>query len=289
MQQPFSKSILLRPFVKRFVGGETLEEALAALKNLKAQGFFTTLDFLGESVRNEKEAQAATEEYIQSLKALKKEGLDCNISVKLTQLGLRIDENFTFENFMKIAKAAFEVGGFVRIDMEDSPYTAQTLRLVARVHKHHANVGAVLQGMLRRTPEDLVEMLKEKIRIRLCKGAYKEPPSIAFPDKQDVNRQYVTLMKRLLTSGIYHGIATHDEKIIEEAKRFAIQENISKDAFEFQMLLGIRNRFAKRLVDEGWKVRIYVPYGDFWFPYMTRRLSERKENIWFVIKNLFRG
>ena len=278
----------MQPMVKRFIGGETLDEALQTLRSLKKRGFFTSLDLLGESVANKKEAYQATEEYIENLQALHKQGLDKNISIKLTQLGLDIDVALAKENLIKIVKVAGELKGFVRVDMEGSSYTELTVQLVEEVHREHAQVGMVLQGYLRRTPKDVVRLLNGKVPIRLCKGAYKEPPSIAFPDKKEVDQQYVTPMKRLLTSGIYHGIATHDEKIIEEAKRFVAHEKLPKDSFEFQMLLGIRNKFAEALVKEGWHVRIYVPYGTFWFPYMTRRLRERKENIWFVIKNLFR-
>ncbi|MDP2600186.1 MAG: proline dehydrogenase family protein [Deltaproteobacteria bacterium] len=282
-------SILLKPFAKRFIGGETLEEALQTLHQLHHRGFLTTLDFLGESNQNRAEAEKAAEEYIANLKTLKKEGLDRNISIKLTQIGLEMDENFAKENFTKIAAAAKATNGFVRVDMEGSPYTEQTLKLTAEVHKNYPHVGVVLQSMLRRTPEDALCMLKEGIRVRLVKGAYKEPPSIAYPDKKETDRQYVMVMKRLLISGIYHAIATHDEKIIKEAIEFVKKEGIAKDSFEFQMLLGIRNKFAKKLLQEGYRLRIYVPYGKSWLPYMTRRLRERKENIWFVIKNIFRG
>ncbi len=284
-----SVSAIIKPFSKRFIGGETLPEAIETLRRLKKEGFMTTLDFLGESNLSRVDAQKATAEYIENLNVLKKEGLDRNISVKLTQIGLDIDENFTKENLIEIVKVAAAMNGFVRIDMEGSPYTEQTLRLAVEAHKKNRSVGMVLQSMLRRTSEDAVHLLKEAIPIRLVKGAYKEPPSIAFTDKKDVDRQYVTVMKRLLTSGIYHAIATHDEKIIKEGMAFVKKEKISKDSFEFQMLFGIRNKFAKQLVQEGWRVRIYVPYGEFWFPYMVRRLRERKENIWFVIKNIFRG
>lgn len=275
--------------VNRFIGGETLAEALRTLYGLKKRGFATTLDLLGESVTNKKEADRATEEYIENLRGLHKNGLDKNISIKLTQLGLDIDAGLARDNLVKIVKVAGEMGGFVRVDMEGSAYTEETVQMVEKVHRDHPHVGAVLQAYLRRTPGDAIRLLRARVPIRLCKGAYKEPPSIAFPDKKEVDRQYVTLMKRLLTSGVCHGIATHDEKIIEETKKFAHREKIAKEAFEFQMLFGIRNRFAEGLVQEGWRVRIYVPYGTFWFPYMTRRLRERKENIWFVVKNLFRA
>lgn len=289
MTRTLQKKFFLKPLVKRFIGGETLQEALQTLHPLRQQGFMTTLDFLGESNQNRADAEKATLEYIANLEALKKEGLDRNISIKLTQIGLDIDENFAKENLTKIAATAKAMNGFIRVDMEGSPYTAQTLKVAAEVHKNYPHVGVVLQSMLRRTPEDAIFMLKEGIQIRLVKGAYKEPPSIAYPDKKEVDRQYVMVMKRLLTSGIYHAIATHDEKVINEAMQFAKKEGVAKDSFEFQMLLGIRNKFAKELVQKGYRVRIYVPYGKSWLPYMTRRLRERKENVWFVIKNIFRG
>lgn len=289
MTQPeFSlKYLVLRPMVKRFIGGETLPEALETLRELRKKGFFTTLDLLGESVSNKKEALKATEEYIENLKVLKQHNLDRNISIKLTQLGLDVDYDFAKENLVHLAKVAGDMNGFVRVDMEGSAYTEMTIKLVDEVHREYPHVGTVLQASLRRTSQDAVQLLKSGVKIRLCKGAYKEPPSIAFADKPLVDQQYITVMKRLLTSGIYHGIATHDGKIIEEAKQFACQQKIKPDSFEFQMLLGIRNKFAEKLVKEGWRVRIYVPYGTFWFPYMTRRLRERKENLWFVVKNLF--
>ena len=294
MQQHLSektvgKKTFFKLFAKRFIGGETLPEAIETLKRLKQEGFLTTLDFLGESNHREEEAFAATKEYIENLHALKQHGLDRNISIKLTQIGLDINEDLTRGNLLKILQVASMMQGFVRVDMEGSACTAQTLKLTAEVHKEFSHVGVVLQSMLRRTPEDVVWMLKEKIGIRLVKGAYKEPLSIAFQDKREVNQQYVALMKRLLTSGVYHAMATHDEAAIREATLFIEKEKIAKDSFEFQMLLGIRTRFAKELVKQGYRVRIYVPYGKAWLPYMTRRLRERKENIWFVIKNIFRG
>ncbi|OGQ04602.1 MAG: hypothetical protein A2W61_07005 [Deltaproteobacteria bacterium RIFCSPLOWO2_01_44_7] len=279
----------LKPFVKRFIGGESLKEALATLQNLKKEGFKTTLDYLGESVTNRDQALEATQEYIRNLRELNPLGLDKNISIKLTQIGLDIDEGFAKQNLIEIVKTAKTMNGFVRVDMEGSAYTEASLRLVSQAHQEIPCIGAVLQTMLRRTAQDVLLLIKKGVRIRLVKGAYKEPISIAFQDKRDVDAQYVTIMKRLLTSGIYHAIATHDEKIINEAETFVGKMGLKKDSFEFQMLLGIRADLARQLVKEGWNVRIYVPYGKAWFPYFMRRLRERRENVWFVIKNLFRG
>lgn len=282
-----SKKFLFGPAARRFIGGETMNEALETLRRLKQEGLMTTLDFLGESVTTREEAQNATLEYIGNLRTLKNAGLDRNISIKLTQIGLDIDAAFARDNLLRIAKVASDVGGFVRVDMEGSAHTLLTLRLVEEAHKQYPQLGVAVQSMLRRTPEDVVALIQSGVGMRLVKGAYKEPPSIAFRDKREVNRQCVALMKRLLISGGYHAIATHDEKIIEETRQFARQQNIPPESFEFQMLLGIRGRLARQLVAEGWRVRLYVPYGRFWLHYMTRRLRERKENVWFVLRHLF--
>ena len=283
------KELFLLPIVQRFIAGEVLPKALQVVGRLNAQGFRTTLDLLGESVSNHEEALQSVEEYIEIIRALHKRGLDRNISIKLTQIGLDIDTAFCRDNLLKIVKEANAIGGFVRVDMESSQYTSRTIDLVEEVHRTFPEVGTVLQASLRRTPEDALRLIEKRIRIRLCKGAYKEPIEIALPDKRSVDKQYLAVMKRLLESEIYHGIATHDDKIIEEAIQFTRKEKISKGTFEFQMLYGIRNRFAKALVQKGWNVRIYVPYGKAWLPYTFRRLRERKENLWFVLKNLFRG
>jgi proline dehydrogenase len=210
------------------------------------------------------------------------------MSLKLTQLGLDIADELCFDNVAKILVEAGRLGGFIRIDMEGSAYTQRTLNMVKRWHTIYPNCGAVVQAMLKRSPADVEHLLAEGVSVRLCKGAYKEPPTIAFPDKRDVDRQYEAVMERLIASEIYHGIATHDEKIINRTKEYAERFNIGRDKFEFQMLLGIRRDLQARLVREGYRVRVYVPYGSHWFPYTLRRMRERKENLWFVVKNLFR-
>jgi len=275
-------------FAKRFIAGQTLAEALPVVERLRSEGFGTTLDILGESVTNLVEARAVADEYCRVLRELKAKGLECNMSLKLTQLGLDISEQICFDNVAKILVEAGRLDGFVRIDMEGSAYTQKTLNMVKRWHTIYPNSGTVIQSMLKRSPRDIEELLSEGISVRLCKGAYKEPPDIAFPDKRDVDKQYETIMARLIASDIYHGIATHDEKIINQVKEYAARFNIGKDRFEFQMLLGIRRDLQSQLVKEGYRVRIYVPYGSQWLPYTLRRMRERKENFWFVVKNLFR-
>jgi len=256
--------------------------------DLKNRGFNTTLDILGESVASAAEAAKAADEYCLALRVLKDNGLEPNMSLKLTQLGLDISEQLCFDNVARILVEAGRVGGFIRIDMEGSPYTQKTLDMVGRWHGIYPNVGTVVQAMLRRTPDDVERLLEGKIGVRLCKGAYKEPSNIAYPDKADVDDQYSKLMTRLIGSGVYHGIATHDEKLIKVAKDYARAYNIPNSKFEFQMLLGIRRDLQIKLVEEGYRLRVYVPYGSHWLPYTLRRMRERKENFWFVAKNFFR-
>jgi len=275
-------------FARRFIAGQTLEQALPVVEGLHKDGFGTTLDILGESVSNPKEARNVAEEYCSVIRTLKEKGLEPNMSLKLTQLGLDISEQLCFDNVAKILVEAGKVGGFIRIDMEGSAYTQRTLDMVKRWRNIYPNVGTVVQAMLKRSKVDVENLLADGIGIRLCKGAYKEPSDIAFPDKKDVDKQYNILAERLVTSGLYHGIATHDEKIIERVKEHAKRYGIKKDQFEFQMLLGIRRDLQKRLIQEGWRVRVYVPYGSHWLPYTLRRMRERKENFWFVLKNIFR-
>ncbi|MBI2341966.1 MAG: proline dehydrogenase family protein [Deltaproteobacteria bacterium] len=275
-------------FAKRFIAGQTLGEALPVVEQLHRDGFATTLDILGESVTNPAEARNMADDYCNVIRMLREKNLDANMSLKLTQLGLDISNDLCFDNVAKILIEAGKNGGFIRVDMEGSAYTQRTLDMVKRWHNIYPNVGTVLQAMLKRTPKDVENLLEEKVGIRLCKGAYKEPHNVAFPDKRDVDRQYEILMDRLIGSGIYHGIATHDEKMINKAKEFAANYGIGKDKFEFQMLLGIRRDLQRQLLKDGWRVRIYVPYGSAWLPYTLRRIRERKENLWFVVKNIFR-
>ena len=284
----FRMTKILFWFARRFIAGQTLEEALIVLRKLKAKGFATTIDHLGENVTNALEAKAATDDYIEIINAIKKNSLDNNISVKLTQIGLDINRDLCLENLKRITEAAREINGFVRVDIEGSKYASTTFEMVREIRALGLPVGVAIQAMLRRTPSDMVTLLESGITMRLCKGAYKEPVDIAYQKKDEVDRQYVALVKRLLTSGSFHGIATHDEKIIAETKAFVKERQIKRDKFEFQMLLGIRPALQEQLVANGWKLRVYVPYGRAWLPYVIRRLRERKENVWFVLKNLFR-
>ncbi|MFH0799536.1 MAG: proline dehydrogenase family protein [Pseudomonadota bacterium] len=283
-------SKLLAPFARRFIAGTTLSEVLDAAARLKAKGFSTTIDHLGESVANPAEAKAAAQQYVLILRALKERKLDRNVSLKLTQMGLAFDPELCSRNLANIVGAAEEMGGFIRVDMEGSDVTQATLGVVSCAKKTKATpVGTVLQAMLKRTPEDIVDMLSRGISVRLCKGAYKEPPEIAWRNMREIRREFAGLAKRLLTSGSYHGIATHDEKLIRNIMAFARAQKIAPDKFEFQMLYGIRRPLQRRIVAEGWRLRIYVPFGNAWLPYTWRRLRERRENIWFVVKGLFQG
>lgn len=278
----------LFPFAKRFIAGQSLDEAFQTITTIAQQGFRITLDHLGENVTDRGMAAAATRDYLLTLQALAARGCECNLSIKLTQIGLDIDEALCREHLHRIVAEAARLKGFVRVDMEGSAYTERTLALVRLAHRELPNVGAVVQAMLRRAPHDLERLLAAGVPIRLVKGAYKEPAAIALPDKRAVDRQFVALMERLLAASGYHAIATHDAAIIAQAQAFVKSRGFTADRFEFQMLLGIRESFQHRLLADGWRVRIYIPYGAAWFPYVMRRIRERKENLWFVVKNLLR-
>lgn len=274
---------------RRFIAGEKGEDAIKAVQKLNLDGITTTIDILGENVSNKDEAIRAAEEYVSLLELIKETGVDSGVSLKLTQMGLDISPEFCAENMGRILKKAKETNNFVRIDMEGSPYTQKTLDIFQTVSNEYKNVGCVIQAYLFRSKDDIIRLNKMKAQVRLCKGAYKEPRTIAFKDKRDVNKNFVELTKMLLTDGNYPAIATHDQKIIEAAKEFARQDGIDKDQFEFQMLYGIRRKSQKRLANEGYNIRVYVPYGTHWLPYFIRRLRERKENVFFILKNLFRA
>jgi proline dehydrogenase len=281
-------SKLIAPFAKRFVAGTTLAEAIDVVKRLEAEGFRTTLDYLGESVTSREEATQAADKYVIIIKALKEHKLDIYVSVKLTQLGLDIDRELCTENLRRIVEAADGVKGFVRVDMEGSDKTSATLDIVSGLKTNRiVPLGAVLQAMLIRTPSDTVELIQKEVPIRLCKGAYKEPPAIALHDMVDIRNQFLSLAKRLLTSGGFHAIATHDPWLIERVQGFAKEQDIDPSRYEFQMLYGIRRRLQRRIRDDGYRLRLYVPFGRAWLPYMWRRLRERKENMLFFIKHLF--
>jgi proline dehydrogenase len=280
---------LARKFASRFVAGETIGSAVAAARELAGRGINASLDLLGESITAEAEAAAARDQYLTMLDRMAAApGVEVNVSVKLTQMGLDIDEELCASNLIRILDRAQAVDGFVRLDMEGSDYTQRTLdfferRLFERFGRH---CGVVIQAMLRRSEDDIVRLIAMKARVRLCKGAYLEPASVAFPDKADVDANYVRLMERLLASGNYPGIATHDQAIIRHALAFARRESIPADRFEFQMLYGVRRDLQQSLVRGGHRMRVYVPFGTQWYPYLMRRLAERPANIAFILGNL---
>jgi proline dehydrogenase len=281
---------LARSFARRFVAGETLEDALAAVRALNARRISASLDELGEGVTNEREARATRDTYLTMLDHIAEANLDANVSVKLTALGLDISEDLCVALMHDLLDRAREYGNFVRIDMESSAYTERTLRLFEErfFPSFREHVGIVLQCYLFRTTADVQRALELKCRVRLCKGAYKEPPSVAFPDKRDVDANYVKCMHQLMAEGKYPGIATHDQRIILAAKRFAAERRIPADRFEFQMLYGVRRDLQDTLRREGWGMRVYVPFGTQWYPYLMRRLAERPANMMFFTGNMVR-
>jgi proline dehydrogenase len=278
----------------RFVAGTQVEDVLRATRAVNLLGPTVSIDNLGENVTNAEEARSSAELYHQLLDQIAARNLQANISLKLTHMGLDVDEKLARDQVTSLVTkaASMQPPNFVRVDMEGSPYTQRTLDFVHELHRMPGNqgcVGAVIQSYMRRSESDVEKLLSERIRIRLCKGAYKEPEDIAFQKKSEVDDSYVRLMKTLMKSGVYHGLATHDENIIKEAKAFATRENIARDAFEFQMLYGIRRDLQQSLVKDGWKMRVYIPFGTEWYPYLMRRLAERPANALFIAKNLFRS
>lgn len=278
----------LKIFAKRFIAGDRPEEAIKAVRELNKKGITATLDILGESVTDKDKAIKAADDYISLLDLITKENVDSNVSLKLTQMGLGLDYNFCFGNVKRVVEKAKTNYNFVRIDMEGSAHTEKTLSLFDELLEEYHNVGVVIQAYLHRSGKDIEKIVKNGCRVRLCKGAYKEPPTIAFADKKEVNKNYIELMEKLLLEGNNPAIATHDEKIINYAKKFVEENNLSKSSFEFQMLYGIRRDLQLKLVDEGYKMRVYVPFGTHWLPYTVRRLRERKENFFFVLKNILK-
>jgi len=275
----------------RFVAGTTVEDAMAATRAMNDLGLTVSIDNLGENVTSPDEARQSAALYHKLLDEITARGLKANVSLKLTHMGLDVDEKLAHENVCSLVAHAARCHNFVRVDMEGSPYTQRTLDFVHELHRvrgHEDSVGAVVQSYMRRSQRDVEELLAERIRIRLCKGAYKEPPDLAFQKKSEVDSNYVALMKVLLKSGVYHGVATHDEKIIEATKAFARAEKIPSDAFEFQMLHGIRRDLQQKLARDGWRMRVYIPFGTEWYPYLMRRLGERPANVFFIAKNLLR-
>lgn len=282
-------SSLAKRFAARFVAGETLDQALAVGRKLNSEGISVTLDHLGESVSSLEEAAEARDVYLRTLSAIHDSGIQGNVSLKLTQFGIDISYDQCLANVEMLVRKAAELGSFVRVDMEASDYTDRTLQLVSVLHGRYPSVGVVIQAYLYRSRADVERLCAEHIRVRLCKGAYLEPTDVAFPNKAEVDNSFVELMKLLLTDGAYPAIATHDEAMIGHTKAWAAARNIPRDAFEFQMLYGIRRDLQRKLVAEGYRLRLYVPFGRAWYPYYMRRLAERPANVFFILRNLFRS
>jgi proline dehydrogenase len=281
---------LFRKLTTRFIAGESIAEAVAAIRDLNAHGCTASFDHLNESVGSIAETEAEVLEYLDVLSRIDETDIDSNVSIKLTQFGLAIDRALAYQNARRIVEEAARRGNFVRVDMEGSNLTQATIDVFKRLRAEFGlnDVGIVVQSYLYRTMDDVRDLLKIPARIRLCKGAYNEPPDVAYPDKKDVDKNYVRVMQLLLSSGVYHGIATHDPKMIEATTDFVQREGLGKEAFEFQMLYGIRRDLQDQLAREGYRMRVYVPYGKHWYPYFMRRLAERPANIWFVMKNLWK-
>ncbi|TAL13293.1 MAG: proline dehydrogenase [Chloroflexota bacterium] len=282
---------LTRSMVARFVAGETMDAAMPALERMRAAGYRTTVDILGESVRSAAAARAAANAYVAALHSLDQAGLDLNVSLKLSQMGLLLDSAIMRENVARILTAAAASNAFVRIDMEDHTTTDATLAVweeLRPVMAGSGDVGVVLQAMLLRTPADAERLVGAGARIRLCKGAYREPADVAHQARADVDAAYLAVMRRLLDEGHYPALATHDDRIVDEAIAYARERGIGPERFEFQMLYGVRRDLQERLLKEGWTVRIYVPIGSEWYPYFMRRLAERPANVLFLIGSLWR-
>jgi len=289
----FTRLGLARRAARRFVAGETIEEAIQAIRELNAQRITATLDHLGENVETAADATRATEDYLKALDALGASGVQSHVSVKLTALGLDLGDELCRANVVRILAKAKEIGTLVTIDMESTQYTDRTLAIFRDLRREFTNVGIVIQSYLYRSEADIVALCKEGAHVRLCKGAYKEPPVHAFPKKADVDASYVRLMKMLLSpearaSKTYGAIATHDPRMVEATRQYAQEHLVPRDEFEFQMLHGIRRDLQKELADDGYGMRVYVPYGTEWYPYYVRRLAERPANLWFIVSNFFR-
>jgi proline dehydrogenase len=296
-----SESQLLRHFAEqsalglrfshRFVAGTQLDEVIRASGTVNGWGASVSIDNLGENVTNADESKHSAELYHRLFDEICTRKLNANVSLKLTHMGLDVSEELAFGLVTELVEHAVRINSFVRVDMEGSPYTQRTLDFVRQLHRlpgHAGRVGTVIQTYLYRSEQDVNDLLAERIRIRLCKGAYKEPPEIAFPKKADVDANYIKLAKVLLKSGVYHGLATHDEHIIAEMKQFASAENIPASAYEFQMLYGVRRDLQQQLVREGYGLRVYIPFGTEWYPYFMRRLAERPANVLFIARQMLR-
>jgi proline dehydrogenase len=289
LQRWVATSRLARPLVSRFIAGQTLEDALALSQRLSQNGVMSTLDRLGESVTSPLEVEETRDGYLEALHRVAELQLPLTFSIKLTHFGLDLSEEACRAHVENLVREAHRLGKMVEVDMESNAHVDRTLRLVFDLHQAYGNVRGVIQAYLYRSEKDIERLCQHSVPVRLCKGAYSESPTIAFSRKPDVNANYVRLMKVLLERGVYPGLATHDQRIIEEAKRFAQERRIPPQGFEFQMLYGIRRDLEKQLVQQGYRLRLYVPYGDAWYPYFMRRLAERPANLLFLLRNLVRG
>ena len=272
----------------RFVAGDTLDQAVAVSRRLNSEAITVTLDHLGESVTSLEEAAAARDVYLRTLAAIHDSEIRGNVSLKLTQFGLDFSYDQCLANVEQLVRRADSLESFVRVDMESSEYADRTLELVETLHARYRGVGVVIQSYLYRSKADIEKLCERRIRVRLCKGAYLEPDTVAFPNKEDVDRSFVELMRVLLDRGEYPAIATHDPAMIDATKAYATAKKIGKDAFEFQMLYGIRRDLQDQLVREGYRLRLYVPFGKAWYPYYMRRMAERPANVLFILRNLFK-
>lgn len=277
----------LELLARRYIAGTERSDAVEVVSGLNSLGIKATVDNLGENVTNAEEASGAAGEYLSLLNLIKASGVNSYVSLKLTHLGLDVSADLAMANLERVVDKAGELGNFVRVDMEGSAYTDKTLEIFKEVFARHGNVGVAIQSCLKRSSADVDELVKAGASVRLVKGAYREPPEIAFDEKEDVDKNYSILMKKLLLKGFRPAIATHDERLIDEARTTAREAGIPKEKVEFQMLLGIKRTLQKELAEEGYTVRVYVPYGPHWLAYMLRRLRERRENLLFVVKNLF--
>lgn len=286
---PFVPKFIVRRTSARYIAGSTIEDAVRVVRNLNQQGCCATIDVLGEHITKKAEAESAVNEYLGVLDRLENEKLDSNISVKLTMLGLKLDPNFCVENVRKLAERAKEFENFVRIDMEDSTCTTETLNVYSTLKNEFNNVGFVIQSYMRRSLNDIREQMKnhKKINVRLCKGIYIEPREIAYKDKRIINSNYEFILRDLLANGHYVGIATHDEKLVWAAFKLIDELKLKKDKFEFQMLLGVDEQLRRIILKEGYKLRVYVPYGKRWYEYSVRRLKENPSMAGYIVKNLF--
>jgi proline dehydrogenase len=288
LQRFVTRQRLTASLAYRFVAGDRLDDAVRVVTDSNRRGWSASLDHLGENVTEEKAARTATDDYLAAFERIASERLNANVSVKLTQLGLDISPDLCSELLTRIVQRAQQLDNFVRVDMEGSAYTQRTLDLVLALHERYPNCGVVLQSYLYRTMDDVARVNAAKVRVRLVKGAYDEPADVAFPKKADVDAKFEAEMQELLLHGIYPAIATHDDRLVEATRQFAREQKIPPERFEFQMLYGIRRDLQERLLRDGYRVRIYVPYGTEWYPYLMRRLAERPANLLFIVRSLIR-